>query len=85
MGKHCGREGGRAGSKEKFNRRWIGCDISKYSIYLTCKRLINFHEKNQENSPNYFPIEIFTRHNKTRDEIIKSGFFEKEIIINRKK
>ena len=70
---------------ERLNRRWIGCDISEYSIYLTCKRLINYHEKSQEDRPKFYPIEILTSLNETRDKIINSGFFEKDLIIKRKK
>ena len=70
---------------ERLNRRWIGCDISEYSIYLTCKRLINFRKKNQENKPIFYPIETLTSLNETRNKVIKSGFFEKDLIIKRKK
>ncbi|GAI96530.1 unnamed protein product [marine sediment metagenome] len=29
---------------DKLNRRWIGSDISEYSIYLTRKRLLNYRK-----------------------------------------
>lgn len=70
---------------EKLNRRWIGCDISEYSIYLTGKRLLNFHEKNQESGQKFYPIEFLASVNESRDKIINSGFFEKDLIIKRKK
>jgi len=70
---------------ERLNRRWIGCDISEYSIYLSSKRLINFREKNQEERPELRHIEIFTSFDESRESLIKSGFFKKELIIKRKK
>ena len=57
---------------ERLNRRWVGCDLSEYSIYLTLKRL--------EKSP-----KLFTCLTKTNEELIKSGFFENNLIIKRKK
>ena len=72
-------------SAERLTRRWIGCDISEYSIYLTGKRLLNFHENNQENEPKFYPIETLTSLDETKEKIIKSGFFEKDLIIKRKK
>jgi adenine specific DNA methylase Mod len=70
---------------ERLNRRWIGSDLSEYSIYLICKRLINLRKKNQENGPKYYPIEIVSSLNETRDKLIKSGFFDKDLVIKRKK
>lgn len=66
---------------EKLKRRWIGCDISEYSIYLTRNRILDFQKQTQ----NYIPFEIFTDFNETKKEIIESGFFQKEIFIKRKK
>jgi len=66
---------------EKLKRRWIGCDISEYSIYLTKKRILD-HQKETQNSQ---PFEILTHFNETRNNIINSGFFQKEISIKRKK
>ncbi|MFW9899120.1 MAG: DNA methyltransferase, partial [Candidatus Thorarchaeota archaeon] len=68
----------------KLNRRWIGCDISEYSIYLTRKRIKNFLENNQSNLKQYNPIEIYTILTEKRKKIIESGFFEKELEIKRK-
>jgi len=70
---------------EKLNRRWIGCDISEYSIYITCKRLINFRKKKLEDQEELVPIEILTNLNEKRKQIINDGFFEKNLEIKRKK
>ncbi|MFX1296250.1 MAG: DNA methyltransferase, partial [Promethearchaeota archaeon] len=64
---------------EKLNRRWIGCDISEYSIYITKNRIINYKKKNH----NIRPFEIYTNLTEDRKKLIDSGFFEKEIKISK--
>ena len=66
---------------EKLKRKWIGCDISDYSIYLTNKRISNYHEKYQI----VYPFEIYTHMDENTEEKINSGFFQKDIVIKRKK
>ncbi len=66
---------------EKLKRRWIGCDISKYSIYLTRKRILKY----QEEKNIYYPFEILSDFSEKKKKIIESGFFQKEFSINRKK
>jgi len=70
---------------EKLNRKWIGCDISEYSIYLTRERISNFVKTNINNSKSFYPFDIFTNLNDERKKIIESGFFEKQLKIKRKK
>ena len=64
---------------DKLNRKWIGCDKSEYSIYLTRKRLINLKKKGQKDS-----IESYAHLDDEKKKIIDSGFFEKELKIKRK-
>jgi len=66
---------------EKVKRRWIGCDISQYSIYLTQKRLLNYQIKNQLN----YPFDLSTHIDKKKSDLIDSGFFQKDLSIKRKK
>ena len=66
---------------EKLKRRWIGCDISEYSIYLTRNRILDYQKRMQ----NYNPFEILTNLSETRSKIVDSGFFEKKFSITRKK
>ncbi|MFX1304514.1 MAG: DNA methyltransferase [Promethearchaeota archaeon] len=68
-------------SAEKLKRRWIGCDVSKYSIYLTRNRILDYQDKSQI----IYPFQIFTHLNEEKENIIKSGFFQKEFLIKRKK
>ena len=64
---------------EKLNRKWIGCDLSEYSIYLSRKRL----NKLRKNETQGF-FEIYTHLDEKKKKIISSGFFEKDLKISRK-
>jgi len=66
---------------EKLKRRWIGCDISEYSIYLTRNRIIDY----QNTAQKFYPFEILTNIDTNKNALIESGFFQKEISIKRKK
>ncbi|MFX0028264.1 MAG: DNA methyltransferase [Candidatus Hermodarchaeota archaeon] len=66
---------------EKLNRRWIGCDISEYSIYLSRNRILNYQSETQS----HYPFEMYTHMNKDKVEVIESGFFDRELSIKRKK
>ncbi|MFX1504416.1 MAG: site-specific DNA-methyltransferase [Promethearchaeota archaeon] len=70
---------------ENLNRKWIGCDISKYSIYLTYKRMIELIENKKESSESFYSFQILTQLDENRKRIIENGFFEKELKIRRKK
>ena len=70
---------------EKLNRRWMGCDISEYSIYISCKRLLNLRKQTLGDEVEPVPIEILTNLNEKRKKIIDDGFFEKNLEIKRKK
>ncbi|MFX0072812.1 MAG: DNA methyltransferase [Candidatus Hermodarchaeota archaeon] len=70
---------------EKLNRKWIGCDISEYSIYLTRKMIIEFQVKLKNKLKNSYPFEIYTNLDENHKQILESGFFEKELKIKRKK
>ena len=64
---------------DKLKRRWIGCDMSEYSIYLTRKRLMNLRKDEPRSS-----IETYAHLDKEKKKIINSGFFEKDLKIARK-
>ncbi|MBY9014916.1 MAG: site-specific DNA-methyltransferase [Candidatus Lokiarchaeota archaeon] len=69
---------------DKLNRRWIGCDSSEYSIYLTRKRLSNYRKsENQDMFKNSY-IEAFTHLDEKKAKLLSSGFFEKDLKIKRK-
>ena len=66
---------------EKLKRRWIGCDISEYSIYLTRKRILKYLKENNIIKS----FEILTDDDLERRELIKSNFFQKDLSFRRKK
>jgi adenine specific DNA methylase Mod len=70
---------------DTLGRKWIGCDISKYSIYLTRKRLFSYRKNLTHVQKSLHPISIYTNLNNEHKVIIKSGFFNRNIIIRRKK
>jgi adenine specific DNA methylase Mod len=70
---------------EKLNRRWIGADISKYAIYLTLRRIINYQKKNKFKTAQFYPFELVTSLNEKKKKILNSDFFDKELTIKRKK
>lgn len=69
---------------DKLNRRWIGSDISEYSIYLTRKRLLNYRKNVIDQVKKLQPIEIYTHLDEKKKNLISSGFFEKDLKIKRK-
>ena len=66
---------------EKLKRRWIGSDISKFSIYLTRKRLLDYKKKNYPHNS----FKTLTHLNNENRKIIETGFFQKDLKIKRKK
>ncbi len=70
---------------DKLNRRWIGSDISEYSIYLTRKRLLNYRKNVIDQVKKFEPIEIYTHFDEQKKNLISSGFFKKDLKIKRKK
>ncbi|MGV9171017.1 MAG: site-specific DNA-methyltransferase [Promethearchaeia archaeon] len=70
---------------EKINRRWIGADVSRYSIYLTKKRILEYQTQHKGDAVVHLPFELYVEMNDERKSLIESGFFEKKIKIKRKK
>ena len=70
---------------DKLNRRWIGSDISEYSIYLTRKRLLNHRKNVTDQAKKIEPFEIYTHFDEQKKNLISTGFFEKDLNIKRKK
>ena len=69
---------------DKLNRRWIGCDSSEYSIYLTRKRLSNYRKSKNVDTFKNSPIEAFTHMDEKKTKLISSGFFDKDLEIKKK-
>jgi len=69
---------------DKLNRRWIGCDMSEFSIYLTRKRLCRIRKNKKEDTFKNRDIEAFTHMDKKKAKLLSSGFFDKDLEIKRK-
>jgi adenine specific DNA methylase Mod len=69
---------------EKLSRKWIGCDISPYSIYITKKRMINSRLSKENKQYKFYPIEFYSCLSEENLNLINSGFFEKELEIKRR-
>jgi len=68
---------------EKLNRRWIGCDISKFAIYLTRKRIMSYQQKLSNRKEHGNKFRIFGHLTDEKLLTINSGFFEKNIKFKR--
>ena len=69
---------------DKLNRRWIGCDESEYSIYLTRKRLYNYRKSEHKDTFKNSRIKAYTHIDEKKEKILTSGFFDKNLKIKRK-
>lgn len=74
---------------EKLGRRWIGCDLSKYAIHTTRKRLMNIHNSKDlldEKKKNYGkpsrPFEIFNIGNYEMEQFIENETEYLNFILN---
>ncbi len=68
---------------EKLNRRWIGCDVSRFAIYLTIKRIITYQQKFSNGKEHRNKLRIFGHLTDEKLQTINSGFFEKNIKFKR--
>ena len=68
---------------DKLNRRWIGCDSSEFSIYLTRKRLSNYRKSENVDTFKNSRIEAFTHMDEKKAKLLSSGFFDKDLEIKR--
>ncbi|TXT61559.1 MAG: DNA adenine methyltransferase YhdJ [Promethearchaeota archaeon] len=69
----------------KLNRRFIGSDISKYSIHLTMNRIKKIYQKDKQAKFIKYPIHVYTHLTQEKKKLISEGFFDKELEIKRKK
>lgn len=69
----------------KLNRKWIGCDISEYSIYLTSQRILDYLKSIQDEKNAIYSFEVLAALTPHQKKVIGSGFFEKELKFKRKK
>ncbi|MFX1497415.1 MAG: DNA methyltransferase [Promethearchaeota archaeon] len=68
-------------SAERLKRRWIGCDISAYSIYISRKRLLKFRRMLKSKDKINIPFEIVTELTEEKNKLIESRFFQNDLKI----
>jgi len=69
---------------EKLNRKWIGCDNSKYAISITLQKFLKQRVRNSRDN-DFYPIELLAIKNEKTLKVFNSGFFNKTIEILRGK
>ncbi len=69
---------------QRLNRKWIGCDISKYAISIAIQKFLKQRVRNTRNI-DFYPIQLLAVKNEKTLKAIKSGFFNKTIEILRGK
>lgn len=70
---------------EKLQRRWIGCDISEFAIYLTRKRLLSLYKKKNQNKKPYHSFELKAIIDDKKKKLVDANFFNQDLKIKRKK
>ncbi|TFF68972.1 MAG: site-specific DNA-methyltransferase [Promethearchaeota archaeon] len=70
---------------ERLERRWLGCDVSEYAIYLTRKRLISLCERKIRNKEPYHNFEVKAIIDDNKKRLLDSNFFDEDLRIKRKK
>jgi DNA modification methylase len=57
-------------SAEKMNRKWIGCDLGKFAIHISRKRLIETQRENKKNRKDFRPFELLNLGKYQRESFI---------------
>ena len=61
---------------EKLNRKWIGCDLGKYAIHTSRKRMIQVQRDRKETGQNYRAFEVLNLGKYQREFFVKDYLFE---------
>ena len=67
---------------EKLNRRWIGCDLGKFAIHTSRKRLINIQRDKKDSGKNYRAFEVLNVGKYQREFFFKDYLYQKRSIKN---
>jgi len=60
---------------EKLNRKWIGCDLGKFAIHISRKRLINSQREKEKEGKHFRPFEVLNLGKYQREFFIKDYLF----------
>jgi adenine-specific DNA-methyltransferase len=67
---------------EKLNRKWIGCDLGKFAIHTSRKRLINVQRDKEKEGKHFRPFEVLNLGKYQREFFIKDYLFNERNLKN---
>ena len=67
---------------EKLNRKWIGCDLGKFAIHTSRKRLIKVQRDKEKNGEHFRPFEVLNLGKYQREFFFKDYLFNERSIKN---
>ena len=67
---------------EKLNRKWIGCDLGKFAIHTSRKRLINAQREKEKEGKHFRPFEVLNLGKYQREFFIKDYLFNERNLKN---
>lgn len=67
---------------EKFNRKWIGCDLGKFAIHTSRKRLIQVQRDKEKDGEHFRPFEVLNLGKYQREFFFKDYLFNQRNIKN---
>jgi len=68
---------------EKLNRKWIGCDLGKFAIHTSRKRLINAQREKEKEGKHFRPFEVLNLGKYQREFFIKDYLFNERNLKNK--
>ena len=67
---------------EKLNRKWIGCDLGKFAIHTSRKRLIKVQRDKEKNGEHFRPFEVLNLGKYQREFFVKDYLFNERALKN---
>lgn len=67
---------------EKLNRKWIGCDLGKFAIHTSRKRLIQVQREKEANGNHFRPFEVLNLGKYQREFFFKDYLYNERNIKN---
>jgi adenine specific DNA methylase Mod len=67
---------------ERLNRKWIGCDLGKFAIHTSRKRLIKVQREKEKEGKHFRPFEVLNLGKYQREFFIKDYLFNERALKN---
>jgi len=67
---------------EKLNRKWMGCDLGKFAIHMSRKRLIQVQREKEKEGKHFRPFEVLNLGKYQREFFIKDYLFNERALKN---